>query len=167
MQRIGVPRRRDQAIIIVAPADAEVRVVRDSESPEVVAFGSADEFDRWADRHRSGDTIAADVAAALRHVRCARESLPETLRDAIDALCNCATVPDLPGLAKTATSRRSFYRLWNASVRETPSAFLRRVRTHHATRLLAAGMSRKEAALAAGFSSADQMRRHVGKIKLR
>lgn len=158
MQKLDSARKREQAIIIVAPADADVRLVRDGDSADVMAFSSSEEFDAWTRTH---ETIRADVQQALADLGCA--VLPASLATVIEALCDCVRVPELSILEKSAPSRRSFYRVWSANVRETPSAFLRRVRTAHARRLLASGMSRKEAALVSGFSSVDQMRRHVGK----
>ena len=90
-------------------------------------------------------------------------TLPRRLRSAIESLADGEAVPHLADLETRWTSRRSFYRMWCARIRETPSAFLRRVRAIHARRLLANGMSRKEAAHTAGFTSVDQMRRYIGR----
>ena len=59
------------------------------------------------------------------------------------------------------SSRRSFYRMWNDVFDHPPSTFLRRVRSLHALRLLALGFSKKQAAMLAGYSSVDQMRRNI------
>lgn len=161
MQKIDGAQSRGQMVIIVAPPAANIRIVR-AEASEVVAFTSSEEFDRWIVRQPVSATIRDDVATALHEVGGVESTFPRGLRAAIEKLSDARTVPDLADIESTATSRRSFYRMWCARIRETPSAFLRRVRAMHARRLLAGGMSRKEAALQAGFSSVDQMRRHVG-----
>lgn len=163
MQKIDSARASEQTIIIVAPPEAQIRVVR-AAATEIVAFTSSDEFDRWlGGRDATDETIRDDVRVALTEVGCAVSSLPRALRFALEVLAKADAVPRLNNLKVSWTSRRSFYRTWCARIRETPSAFLRRVRAIHARRLLDGGMSRKEAALTAGFSSVDQMRRYVGR----
>ena len=163
MQKIEAVPTREQTLIIVAPPTANIRVVR-ARANEIVAFTSTEEFDRWlVHATKPQETIACDVGAALTQVGCAMSSLPGRLRAAIETLAKANTVPRLNHLERSWTSRRSFYRTWCARIRETPSAFLRRVRAIHARRLLARGLSRKEVAFIAGFSSVDQMRRSVGR----
>ena len=162
MQRIDSARSRAQTIIIVAPREADIRVVR-APSRDIVAFTSSEEFDRWVRHSPARQTIREDVRVALDEVGCSNATLPRRLQVAIDKVADATRVPQLIDLESTWSSRRSFYRAWCTRIRETPSAFLRRVRAIHARRLLSNGMSRKQAALTAGFSSVDQMRRHVGR----
>lgn len=162
MQKIDFAHSCAQTIIIVAPPEAQVRVVR-APNNEIVAFTSSEEFDRWVVDGVARNSIRDDVRIALHEVGCAASGLPRQLRTALDRLGDRDAVPTLTQLEAHWSSRRSFYRTWCARIRETPSAFLRRVRAIHARRLLSTGMTRKEAALTAGFSSVDQMRRYVGR----
>ena len=162
MQKIDFARSCEQTIIIVAPPQADVRVVR-SAAKEIIAFTSSEEFHQYVAQSLQNSTIGDDVTAALTQVDCAIGSLPHPLRIAVEALAHQKAVPHVVDVEGAWNSRRSFYRMWCARIRETPSAFLRRVRAIHARRLLDSGMSRKEAALTSGFSSVDQMRRYVGR----
>jgi transcriptional regulator GlxA family with amidase domain len=101
------------------------------------------------------------VTAALRDVGCDPSELPPKVRRLVDLIAVSRKAPSLQDLEALATSRRTFYRQWNATIGETPAAFLRRVRLTHAQKLLSEGLSRKEAAARAGFSSADRMRRNL------
>lgn len=146
-------------MIIVGRPDVSSRIARTAGFTRVVTFGSLAEFDRWRAASTSSPSIREDVAAALAEVGCSRATLPRKLCDAFDAIAVRDTVPELAELEQLWPSRRSFYRVWRERIPEPPSAFLRRVRLRHAARLLALGLSKKEAAHRAGFSSVDQMRR--------
>jgi len=106
-------------------------------------------------------TIAADLIAVLEEMGCALNALPRKLRDALEVIAAHRCAPRLADLERQWPSRRSFYRAWRERIDEPPSGFLRRVRTHHARRLLGMGLSRKEAAHRAGFSYVDAMRRNL------
>lgn len=106
-------------------------------------------------------TIAADLCAVLEEMGCALNALPRKLRDALEVIAAHRCVPRLSDLERQWPSRRSFYRAWREHIDEPPSGFLRRVRTRHARRLLGMGLSKKEAAHRAGFSSVDAMRRNL------
>ncbi len=151
---------REQTIIIVAPRDAVVRVVRRT-AGEAVVFVSQGEFEKWLAEHAEIETIRPEVMRALEQVACRPGGLPRRLRGLIEWLSERPRAPKLSELERQCPSRRSLYRLWGDRIAETPSAFLRRVRALHAARLLASGVSRKQAAATAGFSSVDMMRRHV------
>lgn len=154
--------KSEQTVIIVAPPHTDVRVVH-APAAEMVTFMSADEFVDWmGHQSQPGGSLRDDVTSALREISCTVATLPVQLRQVIQKLAEAFVVPDLDALERgCSSSRSSFYRLWGASIGESPSAFLRRVRATHARRLLAGGMSRKKAALSAGYTSVDQMSRSL------
>jgi len=154
--------RLSRQIIIVGPPEFSGALVRNS-AFDAVAFESLDELDRWRERRRdSADTIRQDVNAVLAELCVRADAMPERLRAMIEAISIEAHVPELRDLERSWSSRRSFYRMWHEVFDQPPSTFLRRVRSHHAMRLLAGGSTKKEAALLAGYSSVDQMRRNIG-----
>jgi len=150
-------------IIIVARPELSRRIVRSALGDHVITFASLDELDHWRTSARAAEPIAEDVAAALADVGCTMSALPRKLRDVLEALARETCVPPLDAIGRRWPSRRSFYRVWTQAIGDPPSAFLRRVQAHHARRLLGIGLTKKEAALIAGFSSVDQMRRHINK----
>jgi AraC-like DNA-binding protein len=151
-------------IIIAADPDEVERLVRRVGTDSVVVFASLEELDRWRERRLHDDeTFGPDLVAALEELGAPLPALPRKLRMQLERMTAGAHVPRLRALEAHWPSRRSFYRVWNEAIAETPSAFLRRLRARHAERLMAMGRSRKEAAHRAGFSSVDQMRRNLGK----
>lgn len=162
MQKLHGRPDRERMIIIVAPPDAMVRVVRRSSDHEPIAFTSLDEFDAWAEVHgQEASTIRRHVAAALEQIGCVPGALPRRLRLLVESIGDRPRTPRLRDLEHQWPSRRSFYRNWGAEISEPPSTFLRRVRNLHARRLLAEGLTKKRAAEVAGFTSVDQMQRHL------
>lgn len=150
-------------VIVVGSPDVCRRIAHTASGQHVLTFSSLEELDRWRSRRIAGDTIAPDIGAVLKAIRCVPTALPKKLREAIETLSCEPSVPPLATLERQWPSRRSFYRTWSEHVAVPPSAFLRLVQAEHARRLLHRGLSRKEAALMAGYSSVDQMRRHLGK----
>jgi AraC-like DNA-binding protein len=152
------------AVIIVGTGDVCQRLAKSAGLARVVTFGSLAEFDRWrASAVACSPTIREDVQAVLEETGCRRAMLTRKLRDALNTLAELPAVPAVSMLQEQWPSRRSFYRVWRTRISTTPNAFLRRVRLHHAARLIAQGLSKKEAAHRAGFSSVGQMRRASGK----
>jgi hypothetical protein len=153
----------DDHVIVIGRSELSGRIARLAGSAPVVSFASLDELDQWrAEVARGGDaTIQCDLVGALEDIGKPLESLPRKLRIALEAIASDPHVPALARIEAQWSSRRSFYRVWNDSIPETPSTFLRRVRTRHAKRLIALGRAKKEAAFLAGFSSVDQMRKYL------
>jgi len=152
----------EDAVIVIARPHLFREITRSVGANRVLTFTSLDELDLWrAAANGPNRSIAVDVAGSLVEIGCDVEALPRKLRDVIEALGDESRVPPLAMLEQHWPSRRSFYRFWNERIAEPPSAFLRRVRARHARRLIALGLSRKEAAHLAGFSSVDQLRRYV------
>ncbi|HEY6140271.1 MAG TPA: hypothetical protein VI670_21155 [Thermoanaerobaculia bacterium] len=148
-------------VIIIGPPDVAVALARDAEC-DAVAFRSFEDLDRWREQQRSADdTVGPDLNTALQELGTSLAELPVKLRAFLQEMAVEKNVPALRDLEHRWSSRRSFYRLWNSAFDEPPSTFLRRVRSLHAARLLALGFSKKEAALLAGYSSVDQMRRNL------
>ena len=136
-------------------------MVRAAGEENVVSFSSLAELDRWREAQVADETFGPDLMSALDEIGCLLATLPRRLRRQIESLASETRVPPLSVLTREWPSRRSFYRAWGESIEETPSAFLRRLRTLHARRLMAMGRSKKEAAFHAGFSSVDHMRRNI------
>lgn len=148
-------------VIIIGPPDVAGALARDAEC-DAVAFRTFEDLDRWREQQRSADdTVGPDLSTALQELGTSLDELPMKLRDFLKEIAVEKHVPALRDLEHRWSSRRSFYRMWNGSFDEPPSTFLRRVRGHHAQRLLALGFSKKQAALRAGYSSVDQMRRNI------
>ncbi len=156
-------REERDRIIIVARPEISRRIARTAHADHVITFASLDDLDHWRTRSGAAEPIGQDVAAALAAIGCSIATLPRKLRDVLEALSRERCVPPLSAIGRRWPSRRSFYRVWTQAIGDPPSAFLRRVQAHHARRLLEIGLSKKEAALLAGFSSVDQMRRHIKK----
>lgn len=152
-------------MIVVGGAEVCTEVARalDGGDVDVIAFRTLGELDRWRDAHGNGhdERMHDDVVAALCAVGHPLDTLPEPLRSVVAAIGEETTVPGLAQLAARWPSRRSFYRVWSESIGETPSVFLRRVRTLHAQRLIDGGASRKEAANRSGFGTVGALRRNL------
>jgi AraC-like DNA-binding protein len=150
-------------VIVIAPPELSSRIAHLIDA-EVVAFRTLDDLDRWrtarADRH-TGSHI--DLVAALEELGSPLAALPDKLRRMFEAFIHHGVVPSVNELEQHWPSRRSFYRTWRECMAESPSSFLRRARALHAKRLLASGVAAKEAALIAGFSSVDRMRRQLAR----
>ena len=148
-------------VIIVGPPELSGSLAQRAEV-DAVHFRTLEELDRWREQREDADeAIGSDMIAALDELGMAIDGVPPKLRTLLDAIATETHVPTLRDLEYRWTSRRSFYRLWNEAFDEPPSMFLRRVRSLHALRLLALGFTKKEAALLAGYSSVDQMRRNI------
>jgi transcriptional regulator GlxA family with amidase domain len=150
-------------VIVVGPPDVWRAVVKTVDRGcRVLAFTTLDELDRWRRSGGSEDpSIYPDLIAALAEAGRRISDLPAHLRAVLEKLRDETNVPPLRRLNEEWPSRSSFYRTWNAHIDMAPAAFLRRVRSLHASRLLAKGRTKKEAALLAGYSSVDQMRRNM------
>jgi hypothetical protein len=150
-------------LIIIGDREASERLARRVGADRVVAFATLEELDLWREERLGDETFGPDVVAALGEIGCSLATLPKKLRVQLERVAEAMTVPPLRALEQQWPSRRSFYRIWSEQIPETPSAFLRRLRARHAERLIAMGRTKKEAALLAGFSSVDQMRRNLRK----
>ena len=156
---------RDRVIIVARP-EISRRLMRSAHVDHhdlVITFATLDDLDHWRTQRKVADSIAEDVAAALADIGCIVDALPKKIRDVIEALGRERVVPQLSAIGRRWASRRSFYRVWTLAIGDPPSSFLRRVQAHHARRLIGMGLSKKEAAMLSGFSSVDQMRRHINK----
>lgn len=151
-----------ESIIVVGSPELAARIAQ-SGRERVVAFSSLQELDRWREQQLEDETFGPDIDGALNEIGCSLASLPVRLRTQLEAIGVRTQVPPMRELESGWPSRRSFYRAWKDSVHEPPSAFLRRARLRHAERLIAMGRSKKEAAHLAGFSSPEQLRRHIKK----
>lgn len=128
----------------------------------MLAFSTLEELDRWRHAPKADPPgIAGEVNRALSEADCRTSRLPASLRSLLERVAAARRAPLLHELEEEWDSRRSFYRVWGAAISSTPSAFLRRVRSLHAQRLLAHGMTRKQAAMLAGYGSVDAMRRNL------
>ena len=152
-------------VIVIGPPDVWRAVVKSVDRGcRVLAFDTLEELDCW--RRGGGDedpSIDPDLVAALGEAGCRPSDLPARLRAVLESVGHETNVPPLRRLENEWPSRRSFFRAWEAYLDIAPAAFLRRVRALHAGRLLATGRTKKEAALLAGYSSVDQMRRNIGR----
>jgi len=150
-------------LIVVGPPEVWRSVTKSvDERCRVVAFTSLEELDHWrANLGLDDPSIYPDVVVALIEVGCRLGGLPRRLRKALETIGALTHVPPTRELEHRWPSRRSFYRVWHTRFDITPAAFLRRVRALHARRLMANGRTKKEAALLAGYSSVDQMRRSL------
>jgi AraC-like DNA-binding protein len=154
-------RLRDSRVIIIGPPDVAGVLAREVEC-DAVEFRTLEDLDRWREQQRNADdTIRPDLIAALEELGVELSSVPKKLRSLLESIAVEKHVPTLGDLEHRWSSRRSFYRMWNEVFDQPPSTFLRHVRSLHALRLLSLGFSKKEAALAAGYSSVDQMRRNM------
>lgn len=150
-------------MIVIAPADLSRSIIRALDL-DVVAFRSLDELDSWRQTQLArAESLFQFVVAALDELDLAFATLPPALRRALEAISLHSAIPPTRTLEAQFPSRRSFYRMWATAIAEPPSRFLQRVRRLHAQRLLAGGFTAKAAAEAAGFSSADQMRKQMGR----
>jgi AraC-like DNA-binding protein len=159
---VDVVKVHGESVIIVGAPELARALVRAGRT-RVVAFSSLRDLDRWRESELADETFGPDLIAAFEEIGCTLSGLPRKLRRQLEALAGQLQVPPMSALAQEWPSRRSFYRVWNDNIPETPSALLRRLRARHAKRLIAMGRSKKEAAFLAGFSSADQMRRSISK----
>lgn len=150
-------------VIVVGPAEVWRTIVQSVDvGCHVVAFSTLEELDRWRQNQGLEDpSIYPDLVVALIEVGCRLGTLPAKLRGVLEQTGHETNVPPLRRLEGHWPSRRSFYRTWDAHIPIAPAAFLRRVRALHARRLMANGRTKKEAALLAGYSSVDQMRRNI------
>ena len=128
----------------------------------VLAFSTLEELDRWRHAPKTDPPgITGEVNRALSEADCRAARLPPALRSLLERIAAATRAPLVHELEQEWDSRRSFYRVWAAAISSTPSAFLRRVRSLHAQRLLAHGLTRKQAAMLAGYGSVDAMRRNL------
>ena len=154
-------RLRDSRVIIIGPPDIAGVLAREAEC-DAVEFRTLEDLDLWREQQRNADdTIRPDLMAALEELGIAMSSVPKKLRILLESMAVEKHVPTLGDLEHRWSSRRSFYRMWNDVVDDPPWTFLRRVRSLHALRLLALGFSKKQAAMLAGYSSVEQMRRNI------
>jgi len=150
-------------LIVIGPAEVWRRIVKSVDvNCRVVAFTTLEELDRWRESQGLDDpSIFPDLVVALIESGCRLGSLPPRLRSLIESIGEQTYVPRLREMEDRWPSRSSFYRVWHQQIEPGPATFLRRVRALYARRLLMHGRSKKEAALMAGYSSVDQMRRNI------
>ncbi len=149
-------------IIVIASHEILPRIERELGGGSVRAFSTLEELDRWRRSSPQLQTgISIEVARALDEAGRRPSLLSAPLEILLERVAARPRVPSLRDLEQQWTSRRSFYRSWSAEIPFPPSTFLRRVRTLHAQRLLANGLTRKKAALLAGYRSVDAMRRNI------
>lgn len=156
-ERPEVPAR---SVIVIAPPEIIARLRCLAGDLEIVDFSDLQALERW----RNGElvlchTIRVDVEAALREVGRDLLTLSPKIKAVVDAVSRERSVPGATDLERWFGSRRSLYRAWKAEIPLAPGAFLRRVRTIRAERLIRGGATQKEAAIRAGFGSADRLRR--------
>jgi hypothetical protein len=161
-KQLPVPESSSELIVVGRPDVWRSIVKSVDDTCRVVAFTTLAELDRWRENEGFDDpSIYPDVITAAIEVGCRLGTLPCRLRGVLENLGRERSVPPLRRLEDGWPSRRSFYRTWNTHLEIAPAAFLRRVRVLHARRLMANGRTKKEAALLAGYSSVDQMRRNI------
>jgi hypothetical protein len=125
---------KDQpSVFVIAPENVPVQVRK----PHVVVlrFSNSYEFERW--RQGPCAHVAAAVRAALADLGIDLEACSPRTRDVIARLTERENVPLVKELVGLDSSRRSFYRWWMRDIRETPAAFLERVRLLHVRTALA------------------------------
>jgi transcriptional regulator GlxA family with amidase domain len=156
---VAVPKE----VIVVGSSDVWWTIVQSVDvNCRVIAFSTLDELDRWRENQALDEpSIYPDLVVALKKTGCRLGSLPRRVRWLIETIGQRSNVPALRDLENHWPSRSSFYRDWHQEIKPSPGVFLRRVRVLHARRLLATGRTKKEAALMAGYSSVDQMRRNI------
>jgi AraC-like DNA-binding protein len=105
-------------------------------------------------------TIALDVYTALHELQLLPviAHLPRELQQVLRALAGKTVTPQLSEIIPEGMSERKFQRLWERNIAEPPARFLARVRRSHAMRLEKDGLSLKEAACRAGYSSPARWR---------
>lgn len=150
-------------VIVVGPVEVWRTIVHSVDGNcRVVAFTTLEELDRWRENQGFDDpSIYPDLVVALMEAGCRLGSLPRRLRKLIESIGEQTYVPRLREVENRWPSRSSFYRVWHQQIEPGPATFLRHVRALHARRLMANGRTKKEAALLAGYSSVDQMRRNI------
>jgi AraC-like DNA-binding protein len=150
-------------VIVIGPPEVWRPIARSVDgNRRVLAFTTLEELDRWRlDRGFDDPDIYPDLVVALSEIGCRLGMLPRKLRSVLEEFGGGAHVPRMREIGDRWPSRRSFYRMWHQRIEVAPAALLRRVRALHARRLMANGRSKKEAALLAGYSSVDQMRRNL------
>jgi hypothetical protein len=126
-------------VIVIAPPEVWRNVVKTVDRGcRVLAFSTIEELDRWRQNATFEDpSIYPDLVSALIECGTSLADLPLRLRTALENLGHETYVPPLRRLEDEWPSRRSFYRTWHAHVEVAP------------------------AALMAGYSSVDQMRRNM------
>jgi hypothetical protein len=158
--------QRLREVVVVGPPDvvhAVAQIV--GVGRRVIGFPTFEELDCWRKNRDAEDrSIFPDLVTALAEAGCRLGALPQKLRGALEAVGGGTNVPSLRQIEGRWPSRRSFYRMWHSRIEPAPAAFLRRVRALHARRLLANGRTKKEAALLAGYSSVDHMRRNISTL---
>ena len=115
---------RSPVVFVIAPDDVPVMVRAASAS--VLRFSSSDEFEKW--RAGSAAQMSAAVHAALAELHVDLSQCSLRTQEVIARLCEREAVPSVKELTVHCSSRRSFYRSWQADIGETPDAFLSRVR---------------------------------------
>ena len=164
VRELRVSERDGGSIIVVASPEVTTRIACIVSDLDVVAFADLRELDRWrAGDLQRRDTIRGDVELALQELGCELDRLSPNMRAAVEAICHQPIAPDVISLERQWPSRRSFYRAWAAEIPLAPCAFLRRVRTLAAERLIRCGAAPKEAAIRTGFGSVDRLRRLLRK----
>jgi hypothetical protein len=120
-------RSSSQPVFVIAPTDVSVQI-RAAHAP-VLRFATSAEFEQWS--HESSARVAAAVHAALAELNLELAACSPRTQEVLVRLCERETIPSVKELFAACSSRRSFYRSWNADVNETPAAFLTRVRLLH------------------------------------
>lgn len=170
MEKSSSSSRAPEPLIIIGPAALTRRLRLRAHRSEVLCFEYLAELDRWRDRENrvtTDGTLLQALDDALNQLGPAWQpssALHEMLKG---ALSRRTSLPSLREIVDHSTrSRRSFFRMWQEEVPESPMRFLRRVQLVHALRLAANGMSLKEAAAAAGCS-VENIRRKLQERRTR
>nr|MDQ3280678.1 hypothetical protein [Acidobacteriota bacterium] len=113
--------------------------------------------DLWRARRDERHGLARFVEEALAELGVTVIATP--LAAALAAIATAPMVPHLKCVVAACSSRRTFFRLWSASIPQPPARFLRRVRCLHALSLVADGLSHDDAARLSGFRTASELAR--------
>jgi transcriptional regulator GlxA family with amidase domain len=114
-------------VFVIAPEDVPVHV-RKTDVP-VMRFATSDDFERWL--QGSSARVEEAVEATLADLEINLDSCSPRTQEVIASLKARPAIPSVKELLAACSSRRSFYRSWTEDIRETPAAFLERVRLQH------------------------------------
>jgi AraC-like DNA-binding protein len=132
--------RRGLEVILIAPRSLASRIIRRT-ACHIRYFASIDEFERWridASSPRPRLTLQDSVYQLILEIHGAAPLHPR-LQIALAWLGRQDRIPLLKVFSSAASSQRSFYRTWSASMGTRPSEFLARLRVLFARRLLRGG----------------------------
>jgi hypothetical protein len=105
---------RSPVVFVIAPDEVSVTVL------------PSRAHETWRTGTSARMTVAVHAALTELHVELSRCSL--RTQEVLARLCERESVPSVKDLIAHCSSRRSFYRSWQADIGETPESFLARVR---------------------------------------